>query len=84
VCHVSYFKRALDRYDFEKFLTELKAVVGDEKICIYMDQLRVHTSFVVRDCLTEFGWKFLLNAAYFPDGNGIEYIFGIVKQDFKK
>ena len=84
MCHVSYFKRSLDRYDFKKFLEELKAVVGEQQVCIYMDQLRVHTSHVVRECLIDFGWKFLLNACYFPDGNGIEYIFGIVKQHFKK
>jgi hypothetical protein len=34
--------------------------------------------------MTELGFKWLFNAAYYPDGNGIELIFAQVKLKFKK
>ena len=82
--HVGYFKRSLDQYDFSKFLNDLKKEIGDDKVCIYMDQLRVHTAHSVKKMIADFGWTSLLNACYYPDGNGIEYIFGKVKHHFKK
>ena len=49
-----------------------------------MDQLRVHKTHAVKNKLEEFNWRCLFNAAYFPDGNGIEYFFSQVKDAFKK
>ena len=34
--------------------------------------------------MNELNFKWLLNTAYFPDGNGIETIFSQVKHNFKK
>ena len=76
---VQYFKRSVDRYDFANFLKELKKKYPDDMVCLFFDQLRVHTSHHVKDTMTELGFRFQLNAAYFPDGNGIEYIFSKVK-----
>ena len=36
------------------------------------------------DTMKELKFKWLLNACYYPDGNGIEYIFSQVKHKFKK
>ena len=49
--HVSYFKRALDRYDFMKFLRELSTKLTGQRVCIFMDQLPVHRTIVVRELL---------------------------------
>ena len=81
---VKYYKRAIDRFDFIDYLTKLKEEVLEEKICIYFDQLGVHRAGLVKDKMREFGWRWLYNAAYYPDGNGIEYIFSQVKHRFKK
>ena len=66
----------MDRWDFVKYLKALKAEVGDDRVCIYMDQLPVHKAIVVKETMVELGFRWLYNAAYYPDGNGIEYIFG--------
>ena len=49
-----------------------------------MDQLSVHRSYKARDKMMELGFKWLFNAVYYPDGNGIELIFAQVKLKFKK
>jgi transposase len=82
--HISYFRRSLDADDFVKYLKELRVKLGDEKVCLFMDQLSVHRSYKARDKMTELGFKWLFNAAYYPDGNGIELIFAQVKLKFKK
>ena len=49
-----------------------------------MDQLSVHKSNDVKEILEKLKFRYLYNAAYYPDGNGIEYIFAKVKHSFKK
>ena len=72
---MKFFKRSLDRFDFTLFLEELKGKYPGDKVCLFFDQLRVHTSQHVKDAMIRLGFEYLLNAAYYPDGNGIEHIF---------
>lgn len=32
-----YYKRSVDRFDFEKYLRKLRTKLGDQKVCLYMD-----------------------------------------------
>ena len=76
---VHYHKRSIDSFDFAKFLKAIREKYPDDLICCFFDQLRVHTSNHVRQTLIELNLDYMLNAAYYPDGNGIEYIFSKVK-----
>ena len=65
----------MDRYKFADFLKELKRKTGDTKVCVLFDQLNVHRTHHVRETLVECGYEWVMNAAYWPLGNAIEFAF---------
>ena len=69
--------------DLATYLRALKLKTGDRKICILFDQLSVHRTHRVRNTLAECGYESVMNAAYYPMGNPIEYCFAQVKHYFK-
>ena len=44
----------------------------------------VNNSHHVIEIIDQCNFRYLKNAAYYPDGNGIEHIFSLVKGNFKK
>ena len=56
---------------------------GDDKICIFMDNLRVHTSKKSKAEMSRLGFKWIYNVPYYPETNPIELTFSKVKQSVK-
>ena len=78
------FKRSVDTDKFIQFLVALVKKIDGRPVSLLMDQLSVHRSNRVKTWLNEKELDFLYNACYYPDGNGIEYIFSKVKGAFRK
>ena len=68
---------------FKDYLTKLREVNGDAKLCIFMDNLSTHTSKKTKKTMQELHIKALFNLSYSPDLNPIESTFSKVKQKFK-
>jgi transposase len=68
---------------FKQYIQEIRVANGDEKICLYMDNLSAHRSKKTLACMKEHGIRYIFNAVNSPDFNPIEYIFAKVKQKFK-
>jgi hypothetical protein len=56
---------------------------GEDKICLFMDNLSCHTSKKSQVEMKRLGFKFIYNVAYSPEYNPIESVFSKVKQKFK-
>ena len=64
---------------FKVFLDELRSKYFFDDICIYMDNLSVHISRVIKERLDELGFAYVYGPPYSPDFNGVESVFSIVK-----
>ena len=56
---------------------------GDDKICLFMDNLTTHTSTKSKEAMRKLHIKYIWNLAYAPQLNPIESTFSKVKQKFK-
>ena len=71
-----------DSVNIEKFLIyieELRARYFFDDLCLYMDNLSVHISKIVKYRLDELGIAYVYGPPYSPDFNGVESVFSIVK-----
>ena len=68
---------------FKEYLTKLREANGDAKLCLFMDNLNVHTSNETKKTMRALGMRYLWNLPYAPDLNAIESTFSKVKQKFK-
>ena len=50
-----------------------------DDICLYMDNLSVHRSKVVKERMDELGFAYIYSPAYSPEFNPIESVFSIAK-----
>ena len=76
-----------DSVNIEKFIIyieELRARYFFDDLCLYMDNLSVHISKVVKYRLDELGIAYVYGPPYSPDFNGVESVFSIVKQKIKQ
>ena len=64
---------------FKQYLTKLREVNGDAKLCLYMDNLTVHTSDESKKMMRKLGMRYLWCLSYSPDLNPIESTFSKVK-----
>ena len=81
---VLQFERSVNKEKFCEFLVKLRAKYPFKKLAVFMDNLSVHKSNVVVAKMEELQILPIFNAAYYPDGNPIEFVFSIVKRHFKK
>ena len=81
--HFKIFPRSVNIVKFKEYITELRAANGDDKICLFMDQLSAHTSERTKSAMREMGYRYIYNVAYSPDYNPIESVFSKVKHKFK-
>lgn len=81
--HFHVFQFSVNVEKFIQYLSELRAANGDDKICIFMDNLSAHTSERSKEAMREKGFKFVYNVPYSPDYNPIEFVFSIVKRNFR-
>ena len=49
---------------------------------MYMDNLSCHHSRLAQQKMEQLQIRPIFNAAYFPDGNPIEFVFSIVKREY--
>ena len=69
---------------FCRYLIELRKKNPDRKLVLFFDQLYVHTCPRVLAKMEELDIKFIKNAAYSPQFNGIEFIFSKVKRAYRE
>ena len=68
---------------FVEYITILRTASGQDKICLFMDNLSAHTSERAKKAMREQGFHFVYNVPYSPDYNPIELVFSQVKANFK-
>ena len=73
------FPQSVNIPKFKEYLTKLREVNGDTKICLFMDNLTTHTSPKTRETMRKLHIKPIFNLSYSPDLNGIESTFSKVK-----
>ena len=78
------FDRSVDIPKFKEWLTRLREENGDEKICLFMDQLSAHTSKKSKTAMRQLAFRYIYNVAYSPDYNPIESVFSKIKKTFRR
>ena len=81
---VMTFNSSINKQKFKCFLEELRRRYFLENLCIYLDNLSVHTSKEIRERMDELSIKYIFNPIYSPDFNPIETIFSIAKGKVKR
>lgn len=81
--HYCIYKDSINTKKFKKYLDELAASLPGVKLCLFMDNLAVHSSEKSKRHMRELGIKYIYNLTYAPDYNPIELVFSKVKQKFK-
>ena len=61
----------------------MRAANGNDKICLFMDNLGVHISPRSKTEMRRLKFRFVYNLAYRPDLNPIEFVFSQFKRNFK-
>ena len=77
------FDFSVDKMKFKAYLDELRARYFFDDICIYMDNLSVHTSKEIKERMDELSIAYIYSPIYSPDYNPIEYVFSMAKQQIK-
>ena len=78
------FNSSVNIPKFKVFLEQLRQKYFFEDICIYMDNLKVHTSNAVKERMDELSINYIFSPPYSPDLNPIESVFSIAKKELKK
>ena len=81
-----YFKvyeKSVNVAKFKTYLQELRAQNGDDKLCIFLDNLSAHTSKKSLAEMKRLNISHVFNVPYSPQYNPIELSFAKVKQKFK-
>ena len=78
------FDNSVNIEKFMIYIEELRARYFFDDLCLYMDNLSVHISKVVKYRLDELGIAYVYGPPYSPDFNGVESVFSIVKQKIKQ
>ena len=78
------FPKSVDIKKFKVFLDSLRSRFFFDDLCIFMDNLSVHVSKVVKERMDELGIRYIYNAPYSPDFNPIENTFSVASQMIKR
>ena len=78
------FDDSVNNEKFKEFVSQLREKFPTDRICLYMDLLTVHRSYVVRSHLDQLNIPYVFNPPYSPDFNGIESVFWIMKNKLKR
>ena len=73
------FENSVNIPKFKEYLLKLRSENGDEKICIFLDNLTTHTSNKSKEEMRNLGFRYIFNVAYAPDYNPIEFLFSKIK-----
>ena len=77
--HFMLFEMSVNIPKFKQYITELREMNGEDKICIFMDNLSAHTSKKSKEAMKQLGFRYIYNVSYSPDYNPIESVFSKVK-----
>ena len=77
--HFKIFDFSVNVAKFKEYIQEVRVTNGDDKICLYMDNLSAHRSKKSLACMREHGIRWVFNAVNSPDYNPIEYVFSKLK-----
>ena len=77
------FARSVNVKKFIEYLNLVRAAHGDQKVCLFMDNLSVHKSKKSKAKMEELGITWIFNIPYQCQFNPIELVFSKVKQRFK-
>ena len=77
------YPKSINQDKFIEWLSLLMKRTGKRKIALFMDNLRVHHTKVVKEFCKQHDITIIFNVPYYPDGNPIETIFSKVKSIFK-
>ena len=73
--HFRIFEFSVNVDRFIEYLDGLRQANGDEKICLFMDNLSAHTSERAKTAMKNHGFRWIYNVPYSPEYNPIEYVF---------
>ena len=77
------FDRSVNIKKFLQYLQMVRTAHGEQKVCLFMDNLAVHRSKKSKARMEELGIRWLFNLPYQCELNLIELVFSKVKQKFK-
>ena len=77
------FEKSVNIKKFIQYLQMVRDAHGDQKVCLFMDNLAVHRSKKSKAMMEELGIRWLFNLPYQCQLNPIELVFSKVKQRFK-
>ena len=80
----SIFPKSVNIPKFMTFLDDLRRQRWADDIALFVDQLSVHRSKLVRERADELGIVLLFNSPYSPDYMPIENVFSLVKHNFRQ
>ena len=81
--HFMVFNKSVNKDKFKQYVDGVRVANPDAKICLFMDNLSVHSSEHSKKVMRDHGFRFIYNCAYQPDYNPIETVFSMVKRNFK-
>ena len=58
------FHQSVNIVKFKEYLIKLRQENGDDKICIFMDNLTTHTLKKTKETMRQLGIKYLFNLPY--------------------
>ena len=77
------FDSSVNNEKFKIYLDELRAKYFFDDICIYMDNLSVHSSKKIKERMDELGFAYIYSPVYSPEFNGVEEVFAMAKREIK-
>ena len=81
--HHKIFDNSVNIPKFKEFLQELRAMNGEDKIALLMDNLSAHRSEKSKAEMARLGFRTIFNVPYSPELNPIEFTFSKIKQKFR-
>ena len=77
------YPKSIDTDKFIEFLQKLRFKYPFDQIALFMDRLSVHTCRRAKEKMEFLNIRYVYNAAYSPEFNPIEFVFGLVKRNVK-
>ena len=81
--HFHVYPKSVNTAKFIEWLHELRQLSGDDKICLFLDNLSSHTCDESKAAMRELGFRWCFNVPYSPEWNPIELVFSKLKHTFK-
>lgn len=84
VDHYIVHQRSIRTRQFVTFLEDLSALNLGRRFALFMDNMKVHRSLEAMAAYDRLDIVPLFNLPYSPQYNGIEQVFSLIKNEYKK